>query len=86
MSSGQKAATDDEDDWYDLKQEAGVQDTNWQVYSDECRYAKEGYKSKGFTGARLKLFVKHAVEDQKVRERHAKEFHALEEVIKLGVV
>lgn len=83
MGCGQKAVSDDEDDWDDLKRKAGIQEVSWQVYSFEAGKAKEIFtKSKNkTTGLKLKLLVNHAKELRNLEVQQAQELKDLENAL-----
>jgi hypothetical protein len=62
MGCGQKAIAEDEDEWDDFKQKAGVLNTTWKVYSREAHLAKVGYKDHRFSASVLEKFVAISVE------------------------
>lgn len=58
MSSGQKKCAEDEDDWDDFMRKTHItSQTNWQVYSVEARYAKEGHTKYNLEGGLLIQYV-----------------------------
>lgn len=73
---------DDDDDWQTLKRTADISDVSWDVYSREADHAKYGYEKK-LTGGRLKMYVKHALELDKLKERQTKEIEEYEKFLKL---
>jgi len=77
MSSGQKQCAEDEDDWDALKKRAGVEDTNWQVYSNEATAARRIFQAEGSTGIMLKLKVKHEIERANLHRKQMDELRKL---------
>lgn len=57
MGCGRKAVADDEDDWYDFKFKANIEDVKWDCYSLSADYSKVGYNQHKFKGDILKEFV-----------------------------
>jgi hypothetical protein len=57
MSSGQKAVSEAEDDWYDLKKRAGIS-VSYGVFSSEAGFVKDGF-GLGYTGKLLEAYVGH---------------------------
>jgi hypothetical protein len=84
MSSIRSAIADDEDEWYQLAQEANVSDMRWDVYSLEADHARLGFRTLGLTGARLKLHVRHEMELVALRRRHLQEQAEYDQYILLG--
>lgn len=78
------AIRDDENDWERLKFKAGISEVDWDVYSNEAAWAKSGFEKLGFTGMRLKLHVKHAVETRELALRHDHELEEFKECIRLN--
>jgi len=58
MGDSRSAVADDEDSWYRLKENAGISQIRYDVYSPEAGYAKEGYRL-GFTGKLLESYIGH---------------------------
>lgn len=73
MGDSRKAVLEDEDYWYDFKCQASIADVKWDVYSQEARYAKQGFEKHNLTGRRLKLFVKQQIEQNDLAEKHLRE-------------
>lgn len=82
MSSGQKQCWEDEEDWAFLKKTAGIQDVRWDVYSNEATLARQGVRQ-GFSGIRLKTYVRHEIEKQELARRQKAELDELSMLAKL---
>jgi len=83
MSSGQKACAEDEDDWNFLKNQAGIKDVRWGVYSNEAVAARRIFEADGATGFMLKLKVKHEIERANLHRKQMDELRALAEAEQL---
>lgn len=81
MGSIASAIYDDENDWYDFKKLAGITDLTDSVYSEAARFAKAGFYDNNYSGARLKLYIKHMLEVQNLKTQHAKELKEYEEYL-----
>lgn len=73
MGDGIKAWHDDMDEWAAICENANIRDVNWDVYSTEANHAKEGYNKKKLQGAELKLYVKQALERDKLQRKQEEE-------------
>ena len=84
MSSGQAKVAEDMDDWHYIKEQAGILDVKWDTYSNQANHAETGYKKHKYTGKRLKLYVKHCMEqdlltyNQRVEVEELAQFEKLE--------
>jgi hypothetical protein len=77
LGCGQKAVADDEDDWNNFKKFANINDVNWRVYNQEAGFAVTAYNKSKYTGRRLKLEVKHMVEEVKLKREQYNEINEL---------
>lgn len=82
MSSGQKSVSEDEDYWETTKNNLSIQNVSWDVYSREARAAKKLHEKFGYTGALLKLSVKHLLAKEDLENLHRKEIDELIKAIK----
>lgn len=73
MSSGQKACTDDEEDWDIFRRRVGLFNVPWGVYSREAAAIKELHKKLQSTGLLLKVDVLQYIAQEDLRIIHAKE-------------
>jgi hypothetical protein len=73
MSDGISKWHDDMDEWAAIIMDAGIRDVNWDCYSDEAKYAKEGYRKQGLRGGDLKLYVKQALARDLLKQQQAEE-------------
>lgn len=78
MGCGQKAVSDDEDNWEFLVKKHKLPG-NWGLYSREHRHAVL-LSNQGFEGRRLKLMVKHRLEHEDLKLKHEKELKELAEL------
>lgn len=81
MGSVLSAIRDDEEEWYDLVNRAGISDQKWKLYSEEAGFAEEGFVKHKMAGALLVKFV-HAKKEVKRLIRLAEEVVQAEKQIK----
>ena len=83
MGCGPSACADDASDWDNLASKAGIANTRWDCYSNEARFAKDGYRNHKHTGRRLKLYVRHQMELRDLKIKQAKDVADLEKLAEL---
>ena len=76
------AINDDEEEWCDFKAAAGIANLTGSCYSRVAVHAKEGFYTHGYVSARLKLFIKHMLEIDKLKEEQNKELKEYDDYIK----
>lgn len=75
MGCGQKAVATDDEHWYYLVKKHKLPG-NWALYSREYEHALL-LSNQGFEGRRLKLMVKHRLEQYELKLKHEKELKEL---------
>lgn len=83
MGDMRSAIADDEDDWYDLKEKAKIQQMAWKVYSNQATFAKEGFNKHGYTGKTLIEYVDLKTKLIELDNRHSAEEKEYKEYLRL---
>ena len=79
MSDGRKDVYEDEEDWHNFITKYNLQDTNWQVYSNEATWAKEAVAKKFVYPTSIKLYVRQKKEVKELNDKHNIEWKVLNE-------
>ena len=84
MSDIASAYYDDIDEWHRFCRMANIPYESWSVYSKEADHAKKGYDCFSYKGSRLKLYVKHCMEREKLENKIRQEEIEFLQMIKLN--
>ena len=84
MSDIASAYYDDIEEWHRFCRMANIPYESWSVYSKEADHAKKGYDCFSYKGSRLKLYVKHCMEREKLENKIKQEEAEFSEMIKLN--
>ena len=84
MSDSASAYYDDIEEWHRFCRMANIPYESWSMYSKEADHAKKGYDCFSYKGSRLKLYVKHCMEREKLENKIKQEEAEFSEMIKLN--